>query len=72
MAPRTVPAAGEEKEEGAEPVEAEAEEEEEEEEEDDGAIDPNAISMTRAEGERRAGNSVKEVSGDLRYHQLRR
>ena len=60
MAPRTVPAPGEEKEEGAEPAEADAEEEEEE-EEDDGAIDPNAISMTRAEGERRAGNSVKEV-----------
>lgn len=34
----------------------------EEEDEDDGSIDPNAVSMSRAEGERRAGNSVKEVS----------
>lgn len=39
------------------PVETEAEEEEED--EDDGAIDSNAVSMSRAEGERRAGNSVK-------------
>lgn len=41
--------------------EAEEEHDAEEEEDDDGAIDPNAISMSRAEGVRRAGNSVKEV-----------
>ncbi|KDE02369.1 hypothetical protein MVLG_07071 [Microbotryum lychnidis-dioicae p1A1 Lamole] len=34
--------------------------EEKDEDEDDGAIDPNAISMSRAEAERRSGNSVKE------------
>jgi translation initiation factor 4G len=55
LAPRTKPLEGEEK-----PEEGEAAAEEEE-EEDDGAIDPNAVSMSRSEGERRAGNSVKEV-----------
>lgn len=61
MAPKTVPAEGDATGDAKaedETVEADADEEEED---DDGAIDPNAISMSRAEGERRAGNSVKEV-----------
>lgn len=58
LAPRTKPVEGEEGVEGEEKAE---EEHVEEEDEDDGAIDPNAVSMSRAEGERRAGNSVKEV-----------
>ena len=52
LAPRTKPVEGEE--------DAKPEEDAAEESEDDGAIDPNAVSMSRAEGERRAGNSVKE------------
>lgn len=57
LAPRTKPKDGEEGDEKAdeETVDAEVEDE------DDGAIDPNAVSMSRAEGERKAGNSVKEV-----------
>lgn len=58
LAPRTVKTEGGEEEE----EKVEVEEPVEEEEEDDGSIDPNAISMSRAEGERRASNSVKEVS----------
>ncbi|ORY90100.1 armadillo-type protein [Leucosporidium creatinivorum] len=55
LKPRTKPLDGEE-EEGEKGEEKDAEEEDE----DDGAIDPNATSMSRSEGERRAGNSVKE------------
>ncbi|KAI5476427.1 translation initiation factor eIF-4F [Pseudohyphozyma bogoriensis] len=55
LAPRTKPIDGEEAEEAEEKAEEEGAEEE-----DDGAIDPNAVSMSRAEGERRSGNSVKE------------
>ncbi|KAL8292097.1 hypothetical protein RQP46_001563 [Phenoliferia psychrophenolica] len=58
LAPRTVPKDGE-AEEGDEKAEEETPEAEAE-DEDDGAIDPNAVSMSRAEGERKAGNSVKE------------
>ena len=59
MAPRTKPKEGEaedgEEKAEEEPVEPEAEDE------DDGNIDPNAVSMSRAEGERKAVNSVNEV-----------
>lgn len=58
LAPRTKPLDGEEQ----EGEKAGEEEEEEDEDDDDGKIDPNATSMSRSEGERRAGNSVKEVS----------
>ncbi|KAK4698328.1 translation initiation factor 4G, partial [Phenoliferia sp. Uapishka_3] len=57
LAPRTKPIDGEGAEDGEEKPEEEAAEVEDE---DDGAIDPNAVSMSRAEGERKAGNSVKE------------
>ena len=61
LKPRTKPLEGEEGEE-----EGEEGKEDDEEEEDDGAIDPNASSLSRSEAERRAGNSVKEVSGPER------
>lgn len=54
LKPRTKPLEGE--------GEGEGEEHKEDEEEDDGAIDPNASSMSRSEAERRAKNSVEEVS----------
>lgn len=57
LAPRTKPKDGEEGDDKAEDDVAEPEPEDD----DDGAIDPNAVSMSRAEGERKAGNSVKEV-----------
>ncbi|KAM0748522.1 hypothetical protein T439DRAFT_358407 [Meredithblackwellia eburnea MCA 4105] len=56
LAPRTKPLDGEEEEEGEEKAGEDAEAEDE----DDGAIDPNAVSMSRAEAERRSDNSVKE------------
>lgn len=60
LKPRTKPLDGEEGEEEENAENAEEGEGENEEDEDDGAIDPNASSMSRQEAERKATNSVQE------------
>lgn len=61
LKPRTKPLDGEEGEDEDKEKGDDAEEDE-----DDGAIDPNASSMSRQEAERRATNSVQEVSCTFR------
>lgn len=60
LKPRTKPLDGEEGEEEENAENAEDGEGENDEDEDDGAIDPNASSMSRQEAERKATNSVQE------------
>ena len=68
LKPRTKPIEGDEEE------AKEGDEKEGEDEDDDGAIDPNASSLSRSEAERRAKNSVDEVSAlpSVSYFLVRR